>query len=233
MRSKFFVIDVESIGLHGEAFAVAWVAVDGARTVGEEVIACLPERAVGRRSHREWCAANIPPIPATEPRPSCVRDTFWIRWCEYKEQGYWLAADCCWPVEARFLAACVDDHVGERTWEGPYPLIDIGSVLFAVGLDPLGTYQRFPSELPVHDPLADARQSARLLLEAIAVGKEAASRPGRFIVKSAANCDCGEPLPWHLFELGELTHTCSCGRVYESKGGKVHRRRRASGGGLL
>jgi hypothetical protein len=80
-----------------------------------------------------------------------------------------LAADCAWPVEARFLAACVDDQPEQRAWEGPYPLIDIASVRLAAGLDPLATVERLPSEMPAHDPLADARQSARLLIEALKV----------------------------------------------------------------
>jgi hypothetical protein len=37
----------------------------------------------------------------------------------------------------------------------------------AVGMDPLGTNERLPNELPIHDPLADACQSARLLIQAL------------------------------------------------------------------
>jgi hypothetical protein len=51
--------------------------------------------------------------------------------------------------------------------DGPYPLVDVASVRLAAGLDPLGAYDRTAGELPVHNPLADARQSARLLLEAL------------------------------------------------------------------
>jgi hypothetical protein len=35
------------------------------------------------------------------------------------------------------------------------------------GRDPLATYERLPNELPAHDPMADARQSARLWLECL------------------------------------------------------------------
>jgi len=37
------------------------------------------------------------------------------------------------------------------------------------GRDPLATNERLPSELPVHHPLMDARQSARQLLLALGV----------------------------------------------------------------
>lgn len=34
-------------------------------------------------------------------------------------------------------------------------------------------------------------------------------------VKSGSACECGQSLPWHLFELGlGLTHHCSCARAY-------------------
>jgi hypothetical protein len=72
-----------------------------------------------------------------------------------------------WPVEAHFLSECVADRPQEREWQGPYPLLDVASVRLAAGLDPLATVDRLPSELPAHDPLADSRQSARLLVEAL------------------------------------------------------------------
>ena len=73
-----------------------------------------------------------------------------------------MAADCCWPVEANFLAQCIADNK-QRTGDGPYPLLDVSSFLVATGSDPLKQYPRLPNELPAHNPLADARQSARLL----------------------------------------------------------------------
>lgn len=30
------------------------------------------------------------------------------------------------------------------------------------------------------------------------------------------SCKCGKPVPWHLFELGALTHRCACGRGWQS-----------------
>jgi hypothetical protein len=50
---------------------------------------------------------------------------------------------------------------------GPYPLHDLASILLAHGRDPLAKNERLPEELPEHDPLNDARQSARLLHEVL------------------------------------------------------------------
>ena len=164
----YMVFDVESVGLHGEGFAVGYVVVSNA---GHELayarIACPPDAARGSHSSRGWIAANCPPIPADVVTPKAVRDSFWAAWQRWKASGAVLVADCAWPVEARFLAACVDDDPAARTWLGPYPLHDVATARLAAGFDPLATVERLPNELPQHDPLADARQSARLWLEAL------------------------------------------------------------------
>lgn len=165
----YMVFDVESIGLHGEAFVVGYVVV--ASETGHELeahrVACSPDAARGSAASREWIAANCPPIPADATTPRVVRDCFWAAWQRWKASGAVLVSDCAWPVEARFLAACVDDDPATREWLGPYPLHDVASARLAKGFDPLATAERLPNELPQHDPLADARQSARLWLEVI------------------------------------------------------------------
>jgi hypothetical protein len=166
----FMVFDVESVGLHGQGYAVSHVLVDRYGTeLDSACYACHPDAADGPEDGRAWIMANVP-VPQSGynlDSPRGVRENFWRDWQTARERGAVLAADCCWPVEARFLAACVDDDPDRRAWEGPYPLHDVASVRLAAGLDPLATVERLPSELPVHDPLADARQSARLLVEAL------------------------------------------------------------------
>jgi hypothetical protein len=99
--------------------------------------------------------------------PKTVRNVFWERWITWKNKGAILVADCLWPVEARFLIDCVNDDPINRNWDGPYPFVDVGSLRLAKGQDSLGTEERKENEKPAHHPLADARQSARLLLEAL------------------------------------------------------------------
>lgn len=163
----YMVFDVESIGLHGEAFAAAYVVVDAdGQTLAEDWWACPPETAMGAQSDREWVAENIPPLDYTCRNPKCVRIHFWDAWRRWAGNGALLVADCGWPVEARFLAECVDDDRDSRAWAGPYPLHELATLRLARGLDPLGNEPRLPNE-PKHHPLWDAHQSARLLLEAL------------------------------------------------------------------
>jgi hypothetical protein len=172
MPPYFFVFNVESIGLHGEGFAVGIVVID---SKGEEQEAtrfsCPPRTAKGDDEGRIWVAKNYPLDAApSHAHPEAVRDAFWHYWSYWKGCGAMMVADCGWPVEARFLAACVDQEPS-RAWRGPYPLLDIGSILLARGLDPLACYPRLANELPEHDPLCDAWQSARILIESLGLGK--------------------------------------------------------------
>lgn len=168
----YMVFDVESVGLHGEGFSYGYVVVDDH---GKELEAggsgCLPSHAAGAPDDLAWVQEHCPQWTYCGT-PDEVRQAFWDVWQRLKSKGAILVADCLWPVEARFLNACIDDAKAERKWEGPYPFIDVASVRLAAGLDPLGTEERLPNELPAHDPLADARQSARLLIEALACVKE-------------------------------------------------------------
>ena len=167
---SFFVFDVESIGLHGEAFAVGGgVYLENGSAQWEFRIACNPSLAAGVQEDRQWVSENIHPIQATASSPKAVRDEFWKLWVRAYREKASMAVECGWPVEARFLCACIDDDEKDvRRLESPYPVIEIASVMMAAGMDPMTLCDRLPSELPRHDPLADARQSARLLSEALA-----------------------------------------------------------------
>lgn len=163
-----FTLDVESVGLHGEGFAVGWCIHNDGLETQFGVFACRPGLACGSEANREWIHANIPEIAPNLPDPRMVRAALWTAWKEAKNMAViWnlpiiMLADCAWPVEARFLAQCVDDAPDVREWEGPYPLHDLGTYLLASGLDPTARYERTGNELPIHDPLADARQTARI-----------------------------------------------------------------------
>ena len=168
-KTPFFVFDVESIGLHGQHYAVAGGVFIEGKEVTSFCYACNPSYAVGEIADRNWCKANIPPIPIGMRTPRDVSEAFWHQWLIAKDShpNIVMAAECGWPVEARFLNYCVDLGQGTRNWEGPYPLHEIASFMAAAGMDPMATYDRLENELTKHHPLADARQSARLLHEAL------------------------------------------------------------------
>ena len=168
---KRVVFDVESVGLHGEGFAVGWVVLDesGAEVSCGSYTCPIDHASAGTADDRAWIEANVVPVldTYTHLAPYGVREDFWEMYQALKAEGpVELWADCPWPVEARFLNACVQRNTEERNWQGPYPLLDVGVMMRASGIDAMATHPRLPGEEPAHNPLADARQSARLLLEA-------------------------------------------------------------------
>jgi hypothetical protein len=181
MPPYFFVFDVESVGLQGVGFAAGWVVIDpSGKEHGSGLFACHLAAAVEVVDGEDvlWCQQHvIPALAATMdklisvPDPKALRISFWSHWQQWKQRGAVMVADCPWPVEARFLHACIDTRFGNRRmagdFDGPYPLIDVASVRMAKGLDPLEAGERLPGELPAHNPMMDARQSARLLIEAL------------------------------------------------------------------
>lgn len=168
LNGKFMVFDVESVGLHGEGFAVGFVVTDGIQILDMGLYACPVFKARGHKGNiegREWVKKNCPEINKTHDCPRQMRTAFWNKWQLWKSHGAVLVADCAWPVEARFLAKCVDDEPSSREWAGPYPLFDLSSVLLALGINPTEKFSREELELPEHNPLSDARQSARVLMQ--------------------------------------------------------------------
>lgn len=172
MPPFFFVFDVESVGLHGDGFAAGIHVMDSkGAMVTELVLWTTPTKAMGTKKDLEWVSANVPSHlgPDAYRTLDLVRDKFWEEWMAWKAKGALMFADCQWPVEARFLMQCVADDSQDRNWEGPYPLHDIATVCFMKGIDPLKINERLPNELPFHHPLMDARQSARILREALSL----------------------------------------------------------------
>ena len=167
-KSLFLVIDVESMGLHGQAFSVGGVLCTGAGETLKEFCFAMPRLyAAGDRDDQLWVNQNVPIIGHNVIGCKDLCDSFWREWESAKEKGATLAAECAWPVEANFLSECVRQSPRTRKWAGPYPLLDISGVMASVGVDPMASYDRLPRELPIHHPLSDARQSARLLARCI------------------------------------------------------------------
>ena len=166
MSKYYFVFDVESIGLHGEAFAVAGgIYLDSGAVQSEFCFACPSTEAMGSDSDREWVKKNVPVLEETHRGTLAMSMAFSKVWSQAKAQypGIVMAAECGYPVETRFLNECGN----LLSFQSPYPLHEIATFMEAAGMDPMATHKRKPSELPKHNPLADSRQSARLLFEAL------------------------------------------------------------------
>jgi hypothetical protein len=182
----YLSFDVESVGLFGPSFAVGFCVVD---STGRELESGLhgwdyrieniadtfrdDPRWTFTDDDREWVATNViealPEGWANCSTQEAMYEAFFIAWRGYKAlyPGLILVTDCPFPVEANFMQAVLT-QMGCRDMEhSPYPLIDIASVLLAAGQDPLHVFPRLDNEIPAHNPLNDARQSVRQMLEAM------------------------------------------------------------------
>lgn len=167
----YFSFDVEASDLYGEPFAVGWVIVDEhGREHDEGYLACPAHNPCA------WVQENVLPVlPTGAGHPYAnVGDAedlytlFWHAWrqAQQKYDDITLLTDCPFPVEAGFLREVVT-FLDLPMEESPYPLLDVGSVLLAVGEDPTGEFNRLARETPAHNPVCDARQSARIFVAAL------------------------------------------------------------------
>lgn len=165
---RFFVFDVEAIGLRGEGFAFGYVIIENKKEVERGALFFARAGAVGSATGRAWVNKHVPPrFPNSRQfeSGSALRVECWRLIKEEAAKGAKFFAEGGFPVEANFLLACAATMDSEETI--PYPLYDVMTVVAAAGLDPMAKRERLYAEEPEHNPEADARQSARLLLEAL------------------------------------------------------------------
>lgn len=171
---KFLSFDVESNGLHGDAFAVAalLVAADGS-TEAEFVGRCPVTGPLD-----SWVEANVLPpmtdIPETYTSFAELRAAFWSWYEQTKPAADYILANNPYPVEARFLLACQEDDPEHRYAEHPFPLIDLASLLIATGITTKTDKDAFMKaaigDTPeaAHNPKWDAWATAKAALRALA-----------------------------------------------------------------
>lgn len=179
LSNTFLMFDVESVGLHGEGFAVGYVVINRDGLLLEEGCYFTDSRSArGSADNRKWVEKNIPELTQVKENYNRCNSTYSMRWYFWQilqkwiNKGAMIYADCTWPVEANFLSECVKDNPEERTTTGPYPLYDLCTLRGVCGYKPLQICDRLSDELPIHDPLCDARQSARLLIETVTQSKK-------------------------------------------------------------
>lgn len=134
--------DIESNGLHGEAFAVGAVLMDdhtpGASSNQPPIISEFVARCPLIGPIDPWVEANVLPpmtdIPETHPDGHAMRDAFWSWYLEARAQADLILVNNPYPVEARFLIACQEDDMASRGQDHPFPLIDLASLLYARGI---------------------------------------------------------------------------------------------------
>jgi hypothetical protein len=168
----YFVLDVESIGLHGEGYAAAYAVFDlQGHELEANTFACDPMHAAGDATDRAWVAKNVPSIDINCRNPQEVQSNILQAWLAWQPKGAALCADCTWPVESNFLSATIANRIlayGEvAKWLGPYPVIDVSTLRMILMQCKRPLPERDLLTHPEHQPLADVRYSAKVLFNAL------------------------------------------------------------------
>jgi DNA polymerase III alpha subunit (gram-positive type) len=158
-NKKIMSVDVETNGLYGQPFAIGAVLFNNGETTEEFTARCPCPINMN-----EWVKDNVLPaltnMPETHPNYHTMVEAFYSWYMTHKE-GAVIIAHIAHPVETGLFRDMIKAAPG-RDFNGPYPFIDVASVLLAKGFDPLSVDQYIlkkklsvPPESP-HHPLYDA-----------------------------------------------------------------------------
>lgn len=89
-------------------------------------------------------------------------ECFWMFWMKYHENAYCIA-DVPFPVECRLFWRCVEMEKDTRQWKAPYPLLDLSSMLYLTGMDPLKPRENLiRAKRQMHNALEDVKTSLEI-----------------------------------------------------------------------
>ena len=156
---KYFSFDAETDGLYGDTFAIGAVLIDSDGTILDSFSGKCVTPGIESVWVRENSLPHLDNLPDFESRAK-LGEAFWEFYLRHRE-GSVVLTDVPYPVEAQLLRRCVEIDPETRAILGPYPLIDVASMLYARGFDPHLDRRAFGGYSgPVHNPLDDAIASA-------------------------------------------------------------------------
>lgn len=183
--------DAESNGLHGEIFAIGAVVIPFFQ----------PQRQLA--AFRGYCKIPItdrwvqehvmPHISDLDlyASPAELREEFW-KWLtkyQHPRSSTMALCDVAFPVESRLLTQCVADQIKKgdpQKLNGPYPLHELATLLYAIGEDPIELNRReWPTaimpgglmpKLVQHNPFDDALAAAWCAVNAFRILEEQRER---------------------------------------------------------
>ena len=161
---NIFSVDAETNGLYGDVWAIGAVVLspDG------KMVDSFSGQVENPVITDQWVLTNIVPYVSLPKYKSAreLRDAFWSFWMKNKATCLAIA-DYAYPVESNLFRLCINDDVS-RTWDGPYPLHEVATLLYAAGIDPNISREEFSGmyHLTKHNPLDDAYLSALTWIKA-------------------------------------------------------------------
>lgn len=164
MRNKFLFVDAETDGLYGSFLSIAVILTDYEGNEIERYYWGINPKTLQIQS--EWVMQNVVPIMGDYEicrNEDELLDKFWNVWDKNRENTF-AVADVCYPVESTLFQRCVLHDLEERQMKGPFPLLDLSSMLLAKGIDPLVDRVELSDEngKKMHNALTDVEISVEI-----------------------------------------------------------------------
>jgi len=102
-----------------------------------------------------------------------MRSAFWEWYLAAKAAADFVLVNNPYPVEARFLLACQQDDLAARHQDHPFPMLDLSSMLIAIGIRTRDDREIFINEAIgegeqlAHNPRWDAWSTAKAAFQAL------------------------------------------------------------------
>jgi|GEM_PF-1033037 len=161
-NTKLLSFDLETNGLHGNAFAVGAVVMSADGNIVDQFTGrCEITEAVD-----SWVEANVLPLlgdmPVEYADYQALREGFWEWYLQAEPQSDYVLVSNGYPVEYRFLLQCQEEDIEGRYWQHPFPILDLTSILIASGNEPSDKNQLMneivrKGKFSRHHPLHDAK----------------------------------------------------------------------------
>ncbi|MBR4341114.1 MAG: hypothetical protein IKP88_00125 [Lachnospiraceae bacterium] len=162
---KIMFVDAEVDGLYGDFLSVGAIVCDES---GNELNVFDHYRNIEESEISDpWVRQFVFPYMKTgcpEENENALLHSFWDFYCKYKDNSM-IIADVPYPVECRLFEKCVRMDFEKRFFEGPYPLMDLSSMLYAVGKAPLTDRTELidnPERFRRHSAIDDVRISKEI-----------------------------------------------------------------------
>ncbi|MBR5597144.1 MAG: hypothetical protein IKW30_07035 [Lachnospiraceae bacterium] len=164
---KLMFVDAETDGLYGQVLSIGAVVVE---ENGRECSSFYQKQKIDPDAiQEEWVKENV--IPLLGDCVECeteeeLLEAFWAFYMENHQCD--VIADVPYPVEASLFYKCVLRDEKNRRFLAPFPLLDLSSMLYAKGMDPLISRQELMGKhVQQHNGLVDARMSAEIYFKYI------------------------------------------------------------------
>lgn len=162
-NKSLFFIDAETDGLYGSIISVAMLVADSNGNEIERLYIGIKKENLNLSN--EWVKENVLPILGDYDEyenEEQILECVWSFWLKHRDNCYCIG-DVTYPVECRIFEKCVSKDIENRKELAPFPLMDLSSMLYAKGIEPLTDRNELSCFTNlIHNAMADVENSLEI-----------------------------------------------------------------------